>query len=314
MKTFIILTAALLFTSCNVNTGCRTVTAEKTSFTIANWNVQTFFDGVTEGTEYSSFKSAKYWSNEKYSTRLKRLCEVLNTLNADIYTLEEIENEGVLQDIANQFAGKAWDSKTNWTYACFSKEKGAAIGCAVLSKYPLFGLKTHALDIMTESQTQPSMRPLIEVSADVNGREIILFVNHWKSKSGGEEKSEVWRNWQEKVLQVRLDSVFNNANPACIVSGDFNRDIDEFNENFKSHSPWLNSEGEYSSNMGSYYYKGEWERIDHIFNFGSAEIESFCACAQSPWITELGTPFSYTIYTGEGYSDHLPVMATVKVN
>ena len=93
--------------------------------------------------------------------------------------LEEIENEGIINDIANQFAGNSWDSSKNWTYSCFAKEKNSSIGCAVLSKYPLFGIKTHSLDIRTQKDSQPSMRPIMEVNLDVGGRNVILFVNHF---------------------------------------------------------------------------------------------------------------------------------------
>ena len=48
------------------------------------------------------------------------------------------------------------------------------------------------------------MRPIMEVNLDVGGRNVILFVNHWKSKSGGEEESEIWRDWQETLLAGRL--------------------------------------------------------------------------------------------------------------
>ncbi len=301
------------------------------SFSIANWNVQTFFDGVTEGSEYSDFKSAAKWSNSKYYTRLKRLCEVLARLNADVFVLEEIENEGIINDIANQFAGNSWDSSKNWTYSCFAKEKNSSIGCAVLSKYPLFGIKTHSLDIRTQKDSQPSMRPIMEVNLDVGGRNVILFVNHWKSKSGGEEESEIWRDWQETLLAGRLAEISSaSASAPCIICGDFNRDIREFcvleggsrtegnislrgAKPVKVYSPWLTESGSLSSETGSYYYKGSWERIDHIFSFGKARISAFSPRAESPWAKEDKTPFAYKIYSGEGYSDHLPVMASVVV-
>ena len=307
---------------------------KNSSFSIVNWNVQTFFDGHTDGSEYKDFKSAGKWSNDKYYTRLTRLCEVLSTLNADVYVLEEIENENIIYDISNQFAGKSWNNSSNWTYSCFAKEKDSSIGCAVLSKFPLFGVKTHSIDIRTQKSAQPSVRPLMEVCADINGHEVTLFVNHWKSKSGGEEASEVWRDWQEAVLAEKIAEVKARGGTA-IICGDLNRDADEFilefstsentllryaniksgsKEVVKVHSPWFNSDGTYVSQTGSYYYKDNWERIDHIFCTGKARISGFGPRAQSPWANENKTPFSYKIYSGTGYSDHLPVMANVILN
>ena len=300
------------------------------AFSLVNWNVQTFFDGVTEGCEYSDFKSAAKWTNSKYYTRLQRLCEVMALLNADIFVFEEIENEGILHDIANQFAGNSWDSSKNWTYCAFSKEKNSSIGCAVLSKFPLFGLKTHSLDIRSQKENQPSMRPLLEISISVKGREVRLLVNHWKSKAGGEEESQIWRDWQEANLCYRLGKVAEEGQLPCIICGDFNRDIREFclvedgsrtegniklrgKQPVRIYSPWLTEGGGFSSEIGSYYYKGSWERIDHIFSFGRARIAAFSPRSQAPWANEDKTPFAYKIYNGSGYSDHLPVMANVVV-
>lgn len=300
----------------------------KTSFTIASWNVQTFFDAFTDGCEYSDFKSSAKWSEEKYEVRLKRLCQVLSSLDADIFALQEIENQGIIQDIANHFAGNAWNPEKNWTYACFSKTRGSAIGCAILSKYPLFGLKSHSLDIRSEKSDQPSMRPIMEVSADIKGREIIIIVNHWKSKSGGAGESQVWRKWQEKVLAQRLAELEKESEAACIILGDFNQDLLEFESDFSGQksegniilnqsvrvfSPWFQADGSLSSEIGSYYYKNQWERIDHIFTFKNASIKDFAPRAEEPWADESKVPLSYKIYTGQGYSDHLPVMATVTV-
>ena len=116
----------MTFISCGLNEcdeGKRAAAGgSEARFSIVNWNVQTFFDGKTDGNEYKEYKSAEKWSNDKYIARLSRLCDVLTSINADICVLEEIENEGVIYDISNQLAGKSWDSRNNWNYSCFSNE------------------------------------------------------------------------------------------------------------------------------------------------------------------------------------------------
>ncbi len=332
------LLVCFFFFSCKISeceTGGKSSSGDKNSFSIANWNVQTFFDGHTEGSEYKDFKSAGKWSNDKYYARLSRLCEVISKLNADIFVLEEIENESVIYDISNQLAGRSWDSDANWTYSTFAKEKDSSIGCAVLSKLPLFGVKTHSLFVNTQKFEQPSMRPLLEVSAEVGGREITIFVNHWKSKSSGEYESEIWRDWQESLLAGRLKSIKARGGSA-VICGDFNRDASEFildfssgqgsdntlfryaglSENYtpshvKAFSPWFSADGGYATSIGSYFYKGNWERIDHIFTFGKAKIAGFTPKAEAPWANEDKTPYAYKIYNGSGYSDHLPLLANI---
>lgn len=308
------------------------------SVTLATWNTQTFFDGVTDGCEYSEFKKEKNWNNNKYIVRLERLCGVLEALNTDIVVLQEIENEAVMHDISNMMAGNSWNRKKIWTYATFVKEDKGAIGCGVFSRFPITNVKSHSLDIRTENIQQPSMRPIIEVSINVDDKILPIFVNHWKSKSGGEEITEIWRNWQEAVL-THCAAKYKNY---CIATGDFNRDVSDFclnfengnniilrglhrNENIPAFSPWFSSPNnsideenvidfenqQFSTEIGSYFYKNSWERIDNILAIGNIKISDFAPQAEEPWINEYGTPIKYQYFTGIGYSDHLPLKCTL---
>ena len=286
------------------------------------WNVQTFFDASTSGTEYKDFKNSERWTKEKYLQRLNKLCEVMTSLNPDIFVMEEIENEAVVQDIANTLAAGAWDNKKSWGYACFAKECGSAIGCAVFSRYEICSLKTHCLDIRNQKEEQPSSRPIMQVTINTGSRELELLVNHWKSKSGGEEETEVWRDWQELVLAERTAMAGSDA--ALVMCGDFNRSAEDFvlhtAESKKTNtllrgssgqvivwSPWFRKNGEFALDTGSYFYNGEWERIDNIMIYGAVELSGFSTVTDSPLADEEGFPSAFKIYTGEGCSDHLPL-------
>ena len=108
----------------------------------------------------------------------------------------------------------------------------------MISRYELCNFKIHSLDVRAENSRAPSMRPLIEVdllaaknkfSDEKNSRTLKIFVNHWKSKSGGEEESKIWRRWQEGLLAQKISDAQNDATlPAIICAGDFNQDIMEF--------------------------------------------------------------------------------------
>ncbi|ADK82780.1 endonuclease/exonuclease/phosphatase family protein [Sediminispirochaeta smaragdinae] len=69
---------------------------------------------------------------------------------------------------------------------------------------------------------------------------------------------------------------------------------------------------------GSYYYRGGWEGIDHML-FSAAlvdgrgiDLDSFSVAAEAPWCDEDGIPVSYRMRDGYGYSDHLPIVATLR--
>ena len=301
--------------------------ARKKNVTLVTWNVQTFFDAATNGSEYKDFKNSERWTKEKYIKRLDKLCDIMTTLNPDIFVMEEIESEAVVQDIANTLAGGSWNNKKNWQYACFAKESGSAIGCAVFSKYELAALRTHCLDIRTQKESQPSSRPLLQVTVYLENQEMELIVNHWKSKSGGEDETEIWRDWQELVLADTASSVLQPV----VMCGDFNRSAEAFilqNKNEKKNgntilrgssnllevdSPWFRADGKAAGGNGSYYYNGEWERIDNIFVCGDLDIASFSPVADAPLADEEGIPCFYRLYTGEGYSDHLPLKCVLVI-
>lgn len=293
----------------------------------ACWNTQTFFDAEVDGTEYDEFKNLSKWSKEKYMTRLGRLCEVMTTLNADVFVLEEIENKSVVQDIANRLAGSDWNKNNTWRYACFAKDEGAAIGCALFSKYEITGVRTHSVCVKNLRINQPSMRPIIEVTLNVDGKVMTVFVNHWKSKLG-DENTDIWRDWQEFSCANKVaDCILDDSARICVLCGDFNRDVNEFccsfdsrlgNTNFRAidgcvrlYSPWLTDSGGFVSERGSYYYDGTWERIDNILVTENVHLSAFSSRADLPWATSSGIPIEYSIYTGKGYSDHLPLMCVL---
>ena len=304
--------------------------AGKMNISLACWNTQTFFDAVSDGCEYQDFLRPEKWTKEKYSKRLDRLCEIMALLSSDIMVLVEIENEAVVQDITNRLAASEWNKKQSWQYVCFAKEPGAAIGCAVFSRFELCDMKVHSLDIRTQKIKQPSSRPIIQVTAKTGEKELVVFVNHWKSKSGGEEESEIWRDWQEAVLAEKMREVVQGSNcnaeeRIVVACGDFNRGAEDFiihpdrlsGTNFilrssdgaalQLYTPWLDLNGRVEAGKGSYYYKDEWERIDNIFSIEKGVITRFQAVNIPPLVDEEGKPQAYKVYNESGYSDHLPL-------
>lgn len=302
--------------------------AREASLTVMNWNVQTFFDATFDGNEYSAFKNEKSgWSREKYDARLNRLTEVIKALDADVLVFEELEKEAQLYDITNRLSG-SFNVAKQYRYACFATDEGSAIGCAVLSRFPLGEITVHALDVRTEPSKQPRMRPLLQVSVFCGDKKLVVFVNHWKSKAGDTNgTSAVWREHQERVLTRCMQTACAQSN-AVLACGDFNQDIAEFAGydgeallypanillrgecSLPVYSPWYDAQCNLQE-IGSYYYKGAWERIDHFFLAGDAILSSFAARTDGDWATDDGIPASYRVYNGKGYSDHLPITCRI---
>ncbi len=341
MKTvWIIIFLSSFFLSCSMQFGSSSESNDKHIVRIITWNLQTFFDSQTVGTEYEEYRGSKTrWDEEKYKKRVKTLCSFIETTKADVYIFQEIENSAILQDINNELER----SRIGYGYSGFSKNEEDALGIAIFSRHPLQNVSAHQIDIQTalnlsEFETsshiidgmileQPSMRSLLKAQVVVNeGSVFSLYACHWKSKFGGSEKSEVWRNAQERLL---ADILLNETN-TFLVTGDFNRTLEEFMQDEKGlqyddvfslqgtqgfvqvTSPWLTYDGKTSA-PGSYYYQGSWEKIDHFFMSPEMEVLDFQTITNIVTLSAEGIPFRYEVYTGNGTSDHLPLLCVIEL-
>ena len=311
--------------------------SESRSVRIISWNVQTFFDAHTCGTEYKEFRvSGGAWNREKYERRLENLCGFIKEHPADIYVFEEVENEAVLQDIVNLCAGFSVFSQSR-PQAVFAFDEGGSLGIAVLSRLPIREAAVHQIGVsaLIDAQgalqrvSQPQLRPLLELYAEKGGRPFVLFACHWKSKSGGAHKSELWRDLQEGLLARRIRET-SSTYPAAplIVCGDFNRALEEFGIEedaakgkavrfaYDLQAEKTGAQKKYAHLLsawfigggpGSYYFRETWEKIDHFFYNEFVFAPAFSVLDSGPHTQPSGIPFRYDLYKGTGYSDHLPL-------
>ena len=340
MKNFsksIFLITAILF--CAIFCACRTsqiqgehqAQGSASTAKIANWNLQTFFDATPCGTEYSGFTAKdKSWTEQKYTERLEKLCRVISSIDADILCLEEIENSAIIYDIVNNYAFQARSDKA-YNYACFAGEKNQAFGLAILSRYPILDYSTHQIDIRSEPTSQPQTRPVLNAKILVGQKILSLYACHWKSKSGGQEKTEIWRDYQE----AQLANLISHDTDFVFACGDFNRDLTEFtiiqtdNTDFvelsahkklfyesssvKLNSAWLSEIGKnFYATEGSYFYKDTWSKIDHFFYSDNILLTDFCTIKTQDNATAEGKPYRYSVWNGTGASDHLPISCRIE--
>ena len=282
--------------------------------TLATWNVQTFFDSTTEGTEYEQFiENGAKWNDTQYLDRCKRTANIIAMIDADVIILEEIEGENCLIDLYNQ-TPNFFDLKRVYKYATFAKEEGASIGIGVFSRKEIYDVRLHS--VYLKDKNAATTRPIISFKVKDKARELTIFANHWKSKRGNGENI---RALQEKTLSFFIRR---ETNPV-VALGDFNMDNREFvsidgkkalRAFSKADTTLIQSVWDTSSiNSGSYVYRGEWERIDNIFYTFSVLLETFCVIREEELIDENGFPKGFSLYKKGGYSDHLPLKASIKL-
>ncbi|MEL3911961.1 endonuclease/exonuclease/phosphatase family protein [Treponema pedis] len=304
--------------------------SECNSVSIVSYNTQTFFDAVEDGGEFKEFKGNKSkWSKEKYAERLMRLKEAVHiaavrlgfgeTDIPDILVLQEIESKTVIEDFC-----KLLPLDNSYRYAVFipSKKQGA-FSTALLSKFPVDGVKVY--DVYAGNT---DLRPLVECRIKLRTakteEEIVLLNVHWKSKVGKGETDKI-RFLQEKQAFDRL-CFLEKTEPDTpfVLCGDFNQVFTEFSLLNEFPNCWDSEDYKEAAEngiqkAGSYFFKDSWEDIDHIFysrnlkdgrNF---DLTFFCVIDSPPLINKNGEPSRYSVLSGSGYSDHLPIGCVLKL-
>jgi endonuclease/exonuclease/phosphatase family metal-dependent hydrolase len=309
---------------------------------IVLWNVQAVFDGKEDGVEYKEYTDG--WTREKYLARLNTIGAALDSIGTtpDVLALVEIENSDVLEDLSK---GTLVKHGYHWTF--FGNNEGAALGIGLLSKLPLTKTQVHSAH--DNGLTTP--RPILEAQVTAKGRTVVLFLCHWKSKIGGDAETEPSRRLSARIVARRIEEIYAEAPyTPIVVMGDLNENHDEFfhhtyvtalmpdhpsaaemargqtdflvisenkppiAESFSClalYSPWVEMEG------GSYNYKKSWETIDHfllnspLFDEKGWDFSTCEVIRRAPFLNKYGSPASYNPNTGDGLSDHLPLLLTL---
>jgi endonuclease/exonuclease/phosphatase family metal-dependent hydrolase len=207
--------------------GCSVPRSGQTqAVTILTYNVQTLFDDRYDGTEYQEFASGSGgWGREAYERKLEKIARVITDSvpgGPDVVALQEIENAAVLASLVERHL-----PSFGYRYSAVSASAGSALQIGLLSRHPVVSLRSHGIG-STDAGTPP-VRSIMEAELECGGTPLTLFVNHWKSKSGGEEATEPARVRLSGLLAGRLRELF-AGNPArdVVVAGDLNESADEY--------------------------------------------------------------------------------------
>jgi len=340
--------SAILFFSCAACSLPFGSDPAPSELSLLSWNVQNLFDDVSDGGEYGEFDPAGgTWTGALFRKRLNRIEEVFDEVlesHPQIVLLQEIENLNTLEILGKEVF------RDRYPWRVLFEEKDMSVHTAVLSSLPI--VSTARLE--TGYWGRIRLRPIQEIHFDLEGTELIVFNNHWKSKSGGAGATEEGRIAAARVLVGRIRSILDENPDALIVAGgDFNENHDEYKRIGRSYrtalipviedvpvewsdSLYLCSDGSDSTSRGdrlvlyspwfdshragTYVYKSQWSKIDHFFLWKSFfdgsgyEFSDFDVVREVPLVNEYKYPARWDYRTEEGYSDHLPILLKIENN
>lgn len=154
---------------------------------------------------------------------LKKALTGIDPLGPEVVAIEEVESEQVMQQLltVTQDLGYVTSEFSGW----IPGEVPNAIGTGILSKYPI---KSRALlsvpyppNVVTRDEP---IRPIFKVVLNVTGKNVTLYINHWRSQAGPESL----RKAAAEVIQADL-TIELAANPALdyLILGDLNSAYNE---------------------------------------------------------------------------------------
>jgi predicted extracellular nuclease len=196
---------------------------------IVFYNVENPFDTIdnpeTYDEDFTPYGKLSY-DTERYQTKLNHISKVVSSVipnrHPDIIGLSEVENKRVLEDLIQILP------KANWKIVHLDSSDGRGIDNAVIYDLDRVEvLESLAIRIDLGANERPT-RDILQVTfADKYAKEeLVIFVNHWPSRYGGEIESNWKRVRASQTLQATIIRIDEPSENNFVVLGDFNDNPD----------------------------------------------------------------------------------------
>ena len=268
------------------------------------------------------------WTEERYTHKLQQLAKAIAwtgpTMPA-VIGLCEVENARVVSDLA----GTAELAAVGYVVLHFDSPDERGIDVALfVDPTRVRVLQAEALPIALDDD---ATRDVLHAQLDVVGpSDLHVFVNHWSSRSGGQEVSEPKRMAAAVVVRAQVDALLEQDPDAQIlIMGDLNDGPTDRSVQQGLRASCNPSDGadlfalmcmDQPPGHGSHHYQGEWNYLDQFVV--SRSLLERTESAKALWDKRLlfrhpkhgqspDRTYSGGHYKG-GFSDHLPVVLRLK--
>lgn len=311
---------------------------------IGFWNVENLYDTINDrwkNDEEFTPAGTNAWTARRYQVKLDHLADVISRMATDILPdglsilgLCEVENKSVVEDLVNS------EKLRQRNYKVVHLEGPDARGVDpsfIYNPVYLKVTKTIAFNVKLATDSSHKTRHILGVSGFFMGEPVLILVNHWPSRRGGELASRPNRQAAAKVVRRISDSVMNvSPKTKIIVMGDFNDD--PTSESVKKvigtvadskQSPgnlfYNPMENLHQMGIGTLAWQDSWNLFDQVllsaewvtgnyeyWQFYGARVfnKDFLKCDFGKYKGYPLRTYSGPNYTG-GYSDHFPVYVVI---
>lgn len=297
------------------------------SFKVMFYNTENLFDAWDDSTSVGDDEflpsSARYWTFKRYKQKINNISKVVLAAGEwqapALIGLCEVENETVLKHLI-YWTGL---SELHYRFIHYNSPDLRGIDVALLYRADRF----HPLESRPVKVTLPDgklTRDILLVKGVMDQTDTLyVMVNHWPSRMGGAQASEVKRLAAANVVVGIGDSIRQHSPDASILlMGDFNDSPVDSSIVTLGHHDFFNfTDIQSNKGQGTNKYRQDWENIDQILISKSMQAKM-----KSVTFRVVDLPFLLVddeVYLGKklfrtyvgpryqgGFSDHLPVMAT----
>jgi len=310
------------------------------NFSVMFYNVENLFDIeddlTNDGDDEWLPTGQNEWTQNRYHKKLADLANVIGTSTGSmpaIIGLCEVENKKVIQDLIETVPLV----ETDFLIIHRDSPDSRGIDVALVVNPKIFLPDLYLFHRVTvPNPERPTTRDILYVRGLVDGKRLHLFVNHWPSRSSGQEQTESYRMEAAKVLKTKMDSIMAIEPDARILSmGDMND-----HPNDRSITEGLRARGQQPAHYfnymektakdgyGTYFYKGQWGILDQFIGSwplvnaesGIFARDTAARIVDEKWLLYMNDrgenmpnrTFAGKNYTG-GFSDHLPIVIQLTV-
>jgi len=169
-------------------------------FSVATYNIENLFDTKKSGYEYKEYipNTKSGWNEKILKIKIKNIAKVIKDIDADIITLQELEN----RDIAKRLNLALGSKKYPYMYSDF---KNRGVDSVLFSRYPIKSHKAYNINI--------KFRPIHRVVVDIKSLYVSFYLNHWPSYKNGNKKRMEFAKTLKKLYKKDKN---------YILLGDFN--------------------------------------------------------------------------------------------
>ena len=302
-------------------------TAATQNLRVVSINVANLFNGDGQGSGFPTARGAQTFS--QYQQQLAHLVAAMQAMQADIFALMEIENDGYGEHstIAQLAAALSNSSAAAWTFIQPGGDRlgDDAIAIGILYKPARIAPRGEAVTLTQRPFDGLSRVPLAQrFQATDSDLSFWLAVNHFKSKGGcpkgnGQNADQsdgqgCWNEVRQRSARVVSDWLkalqADSLEPNALLVGDLNsyRMEDPIRELVQA--GWFDVVGQHASPpLFSYRYQGAVGTLDYAF--ASKTFIKRIDAADIWHINSYG-PGSDTREGLQGFSDHDPVIVDIR--